>query len=209
MVESAGRFSKRNNENLLQLWRARDLLKDEDIDPLRDELERRGLSKQVAEIAELASVRDLYGKLPPAPITYLNLSVPALWMREHWLRYKTRDGSPADARIEMVQRTTFGFWVSAARAELQYSYQFHGRQYSGRVVRDFKFDSASADSLVYDHQVGEKLPILISSEAPNVSYYPSGLGILDPICLGFQSLFAWALVIGLAGLFLRSIMHLI
>jgi len=185
------------------------LLKDEDIDPLRDELERRGLSKQVAEIAELAPVRELYGKLPPAPFTYLNLSVPALWMRELWLRYKTRNGSTTDAKIETVQRTTFGFWGGAARAELQYSYEFQGRQYSGRVVRDFKFDSASADSLVYDHQVGEKLPIVISSQVPKISYYPSGLGMLDPIFLGFQSLFAWALVIGLAMLILRSIMQTI
>jgi hypothetical protein len=59
MAEFASRFSKRSNENLLQLWRARDLLNDEDIDPLRDELDARGLSKQVAEIAELASVRDV------------------------------------------------------------------------------------------------------------------------------------------------------
>ena len=58
--------------------------------PLRDELERRGLSKQVAEIAEQASVRDMYGELPPAPHTYTNLSVPAFWMRELWLRPKTK-----------------------------------------------------------------------------------------------------------------------
>jgi hypothetical protein len=128
-------------------------------------------------------------------------------MRELWLRHKTKGGLSADAEIEMVQRTRFGFWGGAARSELQYSYEFQGRQYSGRVVRDFKFDSANADSLVYDHQVGEKLPIMVSRETPEISYYPSGLGILDPIFLGFQSLFAWALVIGLARLFLRSIMH--
>ena len=207
MVESAGRFSKRSNENLLQLWRARDLLKDEDIDPLRDELEQRGLSRQVTEIAEQASVREMYGKLPPAPNTYINLSVPALWMRELWLRHKTEGGFSADAKIEMVQRTRFGFWGGAARAELHYSYEFQGRQYSGRVVRDFKFEVASADSLVYDHKVGEKLPITVSRETPEISYYPSGLGILDPIFLGFHSLFAWVVVIGFAGLTLLSVTH--
>jgi hypothetical protein len=61
--------------------------------PLLDELERRGLSKQVAEFAEQASVRDMYGELPPAPHTYTNLSVPAFWMRELWLRPKTK-GAP-------------------------------------------------------------------------------------------------------------------
>jgi hypothetical protein len=173
MAESAGRFSRRSNENLLQLWEARDLLKDEDIDPLRDELDRRGLSEQVAEIAGRTSVRDMYGKQPLAPHTYINLSVPALWMRELWLRHKTKGGFSANPKIEMVQRTRSGFWGGAARAELHYSYEFQGRQYSGRVVRDFKFESASADSLVYDHQIGEKLPILVNQEAPAISYYPS------------------------------------
>ena len=209
MAESAGRFSKRSNENLLQLWRARDLLKDEDIDPLRDELEARGLSKQVREICELASVRDMYGNLPSAPFTYLNSSVPALWMRELWLRYKTKDGISSEAKIEKVQRTGFGFLGGAARAELQYSYEVQGRRYVGRVLRDFKVDSANADSLVYDHQVGEEIPIMVSREAPELSYYPSGMGILDPISLGFQSLFSWALVIGIACLLLRSITHAI
>ena len=209
MAETAGRFSKRSNENLLQLWRARDLLKDEDIDPLRDELEARGLSKQVAEISELASTRDMYGKLPSAPFTYFNSSVPALWMRELWLRYKTKDGIASDARIEKVQRTGFGFLGGAARAELQYSYEFQGARYFGRVLRDFKIDSAGADSLVFDHQVGEKIPIMVSREVPEISYYPSSMGILDPISLGFQSLFSWALVIGSAWLLLRSIVHAI
>lgn len=207
MAESEGRFNKRSNENLLQLWRARDLLKDEDIDPLRDELDRRGLSKQVAEIAGQASVRDMYGELRPAPHTYINLTVPALWMRELWLRHKTRGGFPADAKIEMVQRTRFGFWGGAARAELCYSYEIQGRQYSGQVVRDFKFDSASADSLVYDHQIGEKLPILVNPDAPAISYYPSDLGMWDPIFLGFQAIFAWAVVIGLARLIFLSVTH--
>lgn len=209
MAELASRFSKRSNENLLQLWRARDLLKDEDIDPLRDELDARGLSKQVEEISELASTRDMYGKLAPPPFTYFNLSVPALWIRELWLRHKTKDGVSSDAKIEMVQRTGFGFLGGAARAELQYSYEFQGGRYFGRVLRDFKADSASADSLVYDHQVGERIPIVVSREAPDVSYCPSGMGILDPISLGFQALFSWAVVIGFAWLLLRSITHAI
>jgi hypothetical protein len=207
MADSASRFSKRSNENLLQLWRARDLLNDEDIDPLRDELERRGLSRQVAEIAEQASIRNMYGELAPAPFTYFNLTVPALWIKELWLRQKTKDGCSTDAKVELVQRTRFGFLGGAARAELRYSYEFQGRQYSGRVTRDFKFDSAKADSLVYDHQVGEKITIRVNPEAPEISYCPSGMGIFDPIFLGPQALFAWAVVIGLARLMLLSVTH--
>jgi len=160
------------------------------------------LFEQVAEISEFASVRDMYGKLPAAPFTYFNLSVPALWMPELWLRYKTNNGIPSDAEIEKVQRTGFGLLNGAARAELQYSYEFQGARYLGRVVRDFRGDSASADRLVYDHQVGEKIPITVSRETPGLSYYPSGMGILDPISLGFQSLIIWAFVIGFAWLFL-------
>ncbi|WP_162601567.1 hypothetical protein [Occallatibacter savannae] len=209
MAEEAGRFSRRSDENLLQLWRARDLLKDEDIDPLRDELEARGLSKQVAEISELASVRDLYGALPTAPFTYFNSSVPALWIRELWLRYKTKDGSSLNARIEKVQRTGFGSLGGAARAEIKYFYEFQGHQYVGRVLRDFKVDAASADKLVYDHHVGEEIQIRVSREAPELSYYPSGMGFLDPISLGLQSLLSGALVFGFAWLLLRSITHAI
>src|ERR1035438_2806508 len=40
MANSENRFSKRSNENLLQLWRGRDGLNDEDIDPLRTEIGR-------------------------------------------------------------------------------------------------------------------------------------------------------------------------
>src|ERR1017187_5181821 len=161
MSESTDRFSRRSNENLLQLWRARDLLRDEDIDPLRDELDRCELSAQMAEIAEQPPVTDLYGDLPPPPNTYLNLTVPVLWVRELWLRHKTRGGISIDAEVEMVQRTRSRLG-GAARAELDYSYEYEGQQHSGRVVRDFNFDSAEADSLVYDHHVGEKLAVLVS-----------------------------------------------
>lgn len=78
LTSSAGeaiRFSRRNNQNLLQLWIGRDALDDFDIDPLRDELDRRGLSKEVEEISEQVSSRDIYRELPEGPQTHLNLLV--------------------------------------------------------------------------------------------------------------------------------------
>ena len=206
MTEPVGRFSKRSDENLLQLWRARDVLSDKDIDPLRDELDRRGLSNQMSEIENQAPTRDAYGNLPLAPQTFLNLSVPSLWLRELWLRHKTKGGLTVVGKIEMVRRTRSGL-IDAARAELSYSYESVGRQYVGRVVRDFRFDSAGADRLVYDHHVGEKLPILVNPEAPEISYFPSGLGLFDPFFLGLRALFAWAVVIGLIRLILLSVLH--
>jgi hypothetical protein len=206
MDSVANRFSRRSNENLLQLWRGRDALKDDDIDPLRSELVERGLSAKMAEIDDQVPGKDLYGYLPPAPQTYLNLSVPALWVREQWLRHKTARGTAVEGTIESVQRTRSRL-RGAARAELIYRYEFQGRQFLGRVLRDFSFDSAKADCLVYDNHVGETLSIMISRDSPEISYYPSGIGIFDPVVLGFQSLFAWAVVFGIARLVLLSILR--
>jgi hypothetical protein len=95
----------------------------------------------------------------------------------------------------------------AARAESRYSYEFQGMQYSGRVVRDFTLGIAPADSLAYDHHPGEKLPIVINQDEPELSYYPSGFGSMQPIIVAAQSLLAWAVVIGLLRLVLLSILH--
>jgi hypothetical protein len=203
LTDSANRFGKRSNENLLQLWRGRDALNDDDIGPLRAELEQRELSTQMAEMDDQVPGKNIYGELPPPPQTYLNLTVPALWVREQWLRHKTKRGVPVEGIIDSVQRTRSRRLGGAARAELNYRYEFQGQQYSGRVVRDFSFDSAKADSLVYDNHVGEKLTILVSEQTPAVSYYPSGLGIFDPVALGLPSLFAWAVVVAFARFLLR------
>jgi hypothetical protein len=105
MIDLANKFSRGSNENLLQLWQGRDQLNDDDINPLRDELELRGLQKQVEEIADRPSARTIYGDLPQGPQTFLYLSVPFWWIRELWLRYKTKDGQRVEATITMTRRT--------------------------------------------------------------------------------------------------------
>ncbi len=207
MAGLENRFSRRSDANLLRLWQGRDALNDGDIEPLRTELEQRGLSAQMAEMDDQVPGNDIYGDLPPSPQTYLNLSVPALWVREQWLRHKTKEGIIVEGTIESVQRTRSRRRGGAARAELKYRYEFQGQQFSGRVVRDFSFDSAKADSLVYDHHVGEKLRILVDRQAPVISYHPSGLGLFDPVALGLPSLFAWAVVVAIARLLLLSALH--
>ena len=59
-----------------------------------------------------------------------------------WLRYKTRCRCSIDGQDKLVQRNRFR--VGGAARELQYSYEFQGRQYSGRVVRDFNEEDATA-----------------------------------------------------------------
>ena len=205
MSDAAGRFSRRSDENLLQLWRGRGGLDDELIEPLRDEIEKRGLSKEIEKMDGEAPSKDIYGELPTAPQTYLNASVAVWWLRELWLRYRTKDGIQVNAAIESIQRTRSGFG-GVARAEIVYSYEFLGQQFSGRVVRDFSFDVARADGLIYDHQVNEKLPVLISRDNPAISYFPSGLGAFDPIALGFRALFSWAIVIALLRFALMAVL---
>ena len=117
MDQFVNRFSRRNNENLLQLWRGRDGLKDDDIDPLWGELEQRGLTAHMAEMDDQTAGKDIYGDLPPTPRTYLYLSVPVLWAREQWLRFKTIGGPTVEGIIESVQRTRSGR-AGVARAEL-------------------------------------------------------------------------------------------
>jgi hypothetical protein len=189
MPESPNRLSRRTNQNVLQIWMGRDALKDGDIEPLREELLRRGLSRELADMDNIAPSQDIYGPLPPPPRTYLNLTVPLFWLRELWLRYRTRQGVQVDAMIESAQRTQDGF---TARAELIYSYEFQGRPYRGRVVRDFYWDVGSADSLVYDHHSAETIAVRICPDDPAISWFPSGLDALDPIVLGLRALFSWA-----------------
>lgn len=206
MPEFSYRFSRRSNDNLLQLWRGREALHDCDIDPLRDELERRGLSKEVEAICDQPSSQDIYEDLPSGPQTYLNLSVPFWWIRELWLRIKTRDGVQLDAVIDDARRTRPPS-RSAARAELLYKYEYQGRQYSGRVVRDFVYETAVANSLAYDFHPGEKLQITINPDHPAVSYFPSGFGALEPVVVAFQALFAWAVLIALIRFVFLAALH--
>jgi hypothetical protein len=194
MPGSISKFGRRSEENLLQLWRGRDALNDDDIGPLRDEIERRGLSEKIESMDDDHPTRDIYGILPPGPQTYMNFSVLIWWLREIWLRYRTRNGLQVDAIIASTQRTRPRIRL-ASRAEMVYTYELRGQQYAGKVVRDFLYDRAKADSLVYDHHAAERIPIRISQDDPSISYFQSGLGIFDPVAVGLPALLFWIVLI--------------
>lgn len=185
MSDLSNRFSRRGNDNLLQLWRGRDALDDSDIDPLRDELERRGLSKELEEICNQPASKDIYGDLPRGPQTYLNLSVPFWWIREIWLRIKTRNGIQLDAVVDNARRTRPPS-RSAARAELLYSYEYQGQQYSGRTVRDFVFDTAAANSLAYDFHQGKNCRSSSIVKTRQSPIFPPVLACLSRLLLDFR-----------------------
>jgi hypothetical protein len=184
------KFRLRSNDNLLQMWRGRDRLRDADIQPLRDELEARGLSEEMEEIADAVTTEHPYGELPRGPETYGNLSVPFWWLRELWLRHKTKNGVALEATIESTQRTG-ARWRSASRAELVYRYEFEGQKYSGRIIRDFMVGTAAADSLAYDHHPGDKIQIIVDRENPARSYASSGFGSVQPLITGILALVIW------------------
>jgi hypothetical protein len=183
MPKTVNSFSRRSSENLLQLWRGRDYLDDDDIDPLRDELEGRGMSKEMEEIVDQGIRERPSGALPTGPFTYGNLTVFFWWVRELWLRKKTRGGLSVQATVESAFRTR-SRWRSAARTELDYSYEFRGQRFTGRVIRDFMPESSAADSLAFDHHPGDRIEILIDETDPRNSYFPSGMGCFDPLFYG-------------------------
>jgi hypothetical protein len=80
------------------------------------------------------------------------------------------------------------------RAELQYSYQFEGRQLTGRVARDYFLNHKAADKLAQFHS-GDKLMVRVRPDRPEVSYYPSGFGFVEPVVLAPMLLFLAAFVV--------------
>lgn len=200
MEGSANPFTRRSEENLLQLWKGRDSLRDYQIDPLRDEIERRGLMPQAQAISDHGTRESIYGELPPGPKTYGNTSCAYWALKELWLRHKTRTGERAEATVLSAGRTGSSR-RSSARVELCYSYLASGQRFEGRIVRDFSV-SGAADALAYDYHPGDKIDILIARDNLALSYCPSGLGFLWPIVAGSARLLCYTALFA-------SIVHLL
>ena len=193
MPKTGKSLSRRSDENLLQLWRGRDYLDDDDIDPLRDDLKARGVSKEMEGIVDQGIRQRPTGALPEGPFTYGNTTMFFWWVRELWMRQKTRDGVSVEARVESAFRTR-ARWRSAARTELDYSYEFQVKRFTGRTIRDFMPESSAADSLAFDHHPGDKIEDLVAARDPQCSYYPSGLGWFDPVFYGGGAVILWGAI---------------
>jgi hypothetical protein len=183
----ADEYKDRSNDDLIQLWSERNELTEAASLALQNELSTRGLSKEAADYRPPPPPIDHSAELAPPVQTYFNISVLWWWLRELLLVQRTKGGIPLEARVESTERTkTAGSGRSrtAARADLRYSYDFRGGHYSGRVVRDFAFNSDAADLLAFGHHPGETISILIDQEHPEYSYYPSGFGFVEPILVG-------------------------
>jgi hypothetical protein len=197
MPEFATMLAQKSDEEILQLWRDRDRLPDADIDPLRDEIERRGLLNDAEQIVE-TTVRAFNDGPSIPPQNYLNTSIFFWCVRELWLRSKTRNGVSVAASVDKVSRLKPQN-KTAGRSELTYRYKYQGTDYSGRVVRDFLFPSSATQAFVDNHQPGQTIQILVNRVDPGISYYPSGLGFLFSIVGGGLLLLFWsAMFLGVA-----------
>jgi hypothetical protein len=70
------------------------------------------------------------------------------------------------------------------RVELWYSYSLNGEAYSGRVVRDCGFSTGKINSLI-EHERGETIYVRVNPRDPSQSYFPSGLGFVEPLIVAF------------------------
>jgi hypothetical protein len=192
MEQFATDYRQLNDDELLQLWVERSQLVSEAKEALREEIRRRGITKE-AEVAFDRRAEPREPELAPPVETFINVS--ALWwlLRELWLRIQTRGGVSVQAVVGSTKRTRHGF-RSAARAELRYSYEYEGTRYIGRAVRDFLFNSRAADALAFGHAVGESISVQVNPRHSERSYYPSGFGWIESFIVGVFGLGVWVLI---------------
>lgn len=160
---------------------------------LNEDIRRRGLSRESVE-QSVAITEEPTESLAPPVETYMNLSVLMFWLRELWLRSRTKQGTPVNATIVSTRRTEPGH-KSGSRAEIRYSYYFRGEHYSGRAVRDFILNSAAAKSLVSNRKNGQTISVLVDPEHPEHSYYRTGFGWIEPLIIGLFALGLWAVLL--------------
>ena len=175
MNDFAAEYQRLSDDELLQIWVERSQLIGEADAALTTEVRKRKLGGGEAEHAVDAYAQPLDQKYAPPVNTYLNLTVPLFAIRELWLRAKTRNGNLIPAQVESTLRTR-KVYRSAARAELQYSYDFEGNRYTGRAVRDFTFNRKAAYALTFGHSKGQHIMVRVDPDNPSLSYFPSGFG---------------------------------
>lgn len=118
--------------------------------------------------------------------SFLYWSIPYYWLRERHLAKKSVSWIPTNAVVNLAHRTNGGYG-GTMRAELRYSYSFGGETYEGRVIRDTGFRPSSAHRLVDNHEVGQRIEVLVNPDKPGESYFSSGFGWIEPFLTLFLS----------------------
>jgi Protein of unknown function (DUF3592) len=182
MTDFVTEYQHLSDDELLQVWVERPQLVAEAESALREEIRKRGLAREAGRTVDVWAKPPEQQLAPPVE-TFINLSVLWFAIRELWLRLQTRRGVPVEAHVEATRRTEPAY-RSGARAELRYSYEYQGKVYPGRAVRDFMFNSRAADALVFGHHAGENIMVRIDPDHPSRSYFRSGFGWAEPVLFG-------------------------
>ena len=114
--------------------------------------------------------------------SFMYLSIPLLAAREFLLSLRSRRWLSVPAIVESTHRSRGGY-RETIRGELWYSYSLNGEQHSGRIVRDCGFSFRKINALV-GHDRGQTIHVRVNQLDPSQSYYPSGLGYIEPVIIG-------------------------
>jgi len=204
MNDFSDEYHHRSDEELLQLWVERSQLASEARRALQSEIHKRSLTREAESATDVWAIPPERELAPPVN-SYLGLSVPWFWLRELWLRFRSRHGISVEAEVESGRQTRQPV-RSSARAELRYSYTHEGQRYSGRAVRDFVFSKRAADALAFDHKPGDVITVRIDPAHPSLSFFPSGfgwLGWVDALCSGAVGLLVLLIWLFILSAFLR------
>jgi hypothetical protein len=115
--------------------------------------------------------------------SFMYLSIPYFAAREYWLSWRAKRWLRIPATVESTHRSRGGY-KETIRGELWYSYSLNGEEYSGRVIRDCGFSPGKINALVDEHERGQNIYVHVNPRNPSQSYYPSGLGFLEPVMIG-------------------------
>jgi hypothetical protein len=129
--------------------------------------------------------------------SFLYLSVPYYWLRELLLSLRAKRWRDVPATIEETYRSHGGS-KQVVRAELWYSYSLFEGSYSGHVIRDVGLNFRGVNRLVNGHQAGDKITVKVNPDKPNESFFPSGLGWIDPVIVSLPGLGALGIVLTIA-----------
>jgi uncharacterized protein DUF3592 len=119
--------------------------------------------------------------------SFMYLSIPYFALREYWLSRRSKQWLSVSATVESAHRSRGGY-RETIRGELWYSYSLYGEEHSGRVVRDSAFSAGKIDVLTEEYEPGQNIIVRVNPRDPSQSYYPSGLGFVEPLIVGVISL---------------------
>jgi hypothetical protein len=183
----ASEYQQHSDDELLQLWVERAQLLPEARAALGDEIRKREIGRQAEQATDRRAETPQHEFAPSIWFGF----VVWFWVRELRLRNSTREGRSIEATVTSAIQTKMRA-PGAARAEVRFSYEYEGRQYTGRTVRDFQFGGRAADELAFGHRAGQKITVLVDPLHPNRSYFPSGFSCIGAVSALILNSFLYA-----------------